>query len=105
MKIELTKKWGDHPVGTKLQVDRVTGKRLCNNDFAVSTEFVTLHEEVAEAQGEQEAEDIIEDLPERAHELIEVFPKISNTTVLTKYLEDTRITVREAAQARLAELS
>jgi len=104
MKIKLTKKWGKYPKDTDLQVDRQTGKEIIAKGFAIEKDFVTLQEKIAVKEGYDKAVERIEKMPERAQDLVGIFPTISNTVLLQEYLEDTRITVSKAAAKRISEL-
>jgi len=108
MKIKLLKntKIGQYSysVGAELEVDRPTGMALVRKKIAMSEEFVTLTEKVAEKVSKIKVEEISENLPTNAKKLVKTIKMLVNIPTLELLLNDARISVRDAASTRLEEL-
>ena len=89
---------------TKIIVDNNTAKRLIRKKFAVSKEFITLHEIEAAKESKIKAQEILEKLPTKAKDIIKATREISNRIVLDHLLSHPKITVRKAAFKRLEQM-
>jgi len=65
---------------------------------------VTLRDEIIEETGKKVAQEIIDNLPDHATDIVKVIPSIVNKQALEHLVTDDRSTVSEAAQERLKEL-
>lgn len=108
MKIEIIKscKIGEKTFkkGDQIIVLNNLGKKLIQNKFAVTKDFISLQEIEAAKISRELAEEILEELPTNARRRITEIRKISNKVVLDFLLSDSRTTVRKAASRRIEEI-
>lgn len=76
---------------------------LIEQGICEATDTPTSQVNITEA-GAGTAEEIMDNLPDTAAEIVKLIPNISNTNALEQLEQDDRVTVSNAATARLVEL-
>ena len=77
---------------------------LIDQGICEATDSATSQVNISQA-GAGVSEDIMDNLPKTAAEIVKLIPSISNTNALEQLEQDDRITVANAATARLVELN
>ena len=90
--------------GAKLEVTTKKGAELIASKRAETSDHITLRETHVESKIEDEAEEEFIALPTGFRERAIALETCSNMIVLTKSLEDTRETVKLAAEKRIKQL-
>ena len=77
---------------------------LIDQGICEATDSATSQANISKA-GADVSEDIMDNLPEAAADIVKLIPNISNTNALEQLEQDDRVTVSNAATARLVELN
>ena len=77
---------------------------LIDQGICEATDSATSQVNITQA-GAGVSEDIMDNLPDTAAEIVKLIPNISNTNALEELEQDDRVTVANAATARLVELN
>lgn len=101
---DYTKGTSTHTPGQVAEIVTSDAELLIEQGICEATDSATSQANITQA-GAGVSEDIMDNLPETAAEIVKLIPTISNTNALEELEQDERITVSNAATARLVELN
>ena len=101
---DYTKGTSIHTPGQVAEIVTSDAELLIDQGICEATDSATSQVNISQA-GAGVSEDIMDNLPETAAEIVKLIPTISNTNALEELEQDERITVSNAATARLVELN
>lgn len=91
-------------VGDNIIVTNDVGRDLIGQGIAVSKEFVSLDDKIAEKVSKEKADQLREELPRKAVDQVKFIKTISNQVFLTELTGSELKSVRTAALRRLEEI-
>ena len=101
---DYTKGTSIHTPGEVAEIVTSDAELLIEQGICEATDLATSQANISQA-GAGVSEDIMDNLPDTAAEIVKLIPTISNTNALEQLEQDDRITVANAATARLVELN
>jgi len=101
---DYTKGTSIHTPGQIAEIVTSDAELLIDQGICEATDSATSQANISKA-GADVSEDIMDNLPEAAAEIVKLIPNISNTNALEQLEQDDRVTVSNAATARLVELN